>query len=153
MAQNLDIVTLIHNNPIKGIYNNTKIIEKINNYFNNDEQKLFIANFYCYLNYDQDNDYIINLKNIWKWIGFSRLDPAVRLLKKEFKENIDYKIYGNNTIEPATPIGGAAFSIDEAKNNEFKENIDYKIYVNEHDVFAPPIGGAKNDDNRGGFSS
>lgn len=45
-----------------------------------------------YLNYDVNKDFVINLDNIWKWLGFSRKDPAKTLLQKNFKIDIDYKI-------------------------------------------------------------
>ena len=81
MEQGFDIVKLIKNNPVKNFnkeYEN-KFIQKIKDNFNNDEQNIFLASFYSYLNYDQENDYIIELDDIWKWLGFSRKDPAKRL--------------------------------------------------------------------------
>ena len=68
---NIDIVNLIENNPItklNGIYQN-KLIEKVKNNFNNYEQQLFVASFYCYLKYDNTNDYVIDLDDVWEWLG------------------------------------------------------------------------------------
>ena len=51
----LDIVELIENNPItrlSGTYQN-KLLIKIKNNFTDSEQQLFVASFYCFLNYNQ----------------------------------------------------------------------------------------------------
>ena len=102
---NLDIVELIENNPItrlNGTYNN-KLLGKIKEKFNETEQKLFVASFYCFLNY-RNNDFVIDLDNIWEWLGFSQKVSAKRVLLKNFTVDKDYKIllafvgkkYGNN---------------------------------------------------------
>jgi hypothetical protein len=90
----LNIVELIENNPItrlSGTYQN-KLLTKIKNNFTDTEQQLFVASFYCFLKYNQRNDFVIDLDNIWKWIGFSQKVKAKTLLEKNFKLNIDYKI-------------------------------------------------------------
>lgn len=90
---NIDIVTLIENNPItklNGNYQN-KLINKIKNNFTNYEQQLFLSSFYCYLKYDPYTDFVINLDNIWEWLGFSQKVRAKELLEKNFNVNMDYK--------------------------------------------------------------
>jgi hypothetical protein len=90
----LDIVELIENNPItrlSGTYQN-KLLIKIKNNFTDNEQQLFVASFYCFLNYNQRNDFVIDLDNIWKWIGFSQKVKAKTLLEKNFNLDMDYKI-------------------------------------------------------------
>ena len=91
---NIDIVNLIENNPIIKLNGNyqSKLIEKIKNKFNNYEQQLFVASFYCFLNYDYENDYVIDLDNVWKWLEFSQKDAAKRVLNKNFIIEKDYKI-------------------------------------------------------------
>jgi hypothetical protein len=94
METSLNIVELIENNPItrlSGTYQN-KLLTKIKNNFTDTEQQLFVASFYCFLNYSQRNDFVINLDNIWKWLGFSSKYNSKRLLEKNFKLDIDYKI-------------------------------------------------------------
>ena len=90
----LDIVQFIEKNPISRLSLNyqNKLLNKIKDKFFEKEQQLFVSSFYCYLNYNSKNDFIIDLDNIWKWIGFSRKDHAKVALKKNFIENIDYKI-------------------------------------------------------------
>ena len=91
---NLNIVELIEKNPISKLsqtYNN-KLLDRIKSNFSNFEQQLFISSFYCYLNYDKNNDFVIDLDNVWKWIGFSQKIDAKRLLEKHFTNNIDYNL-------------------------------------------------------------
>ncbi|MBT7242138.1 MAG: hypothetical protein HN879_01810, partial [Flavobacteriaceae bacterium] len=90
----LNIVELIEKNPItklNGSYQ-SKLIEKIQKTFNNYEQQMFLASFYCYLKHDNKNDFIIDLDNIWKWLGFQQKYHAKYLLEKQFTINNDYKI-------------------------------------------------------------
>jgi hypothetical protein len=90
----LNIVELIENNPItrlSGTYQN-KLLTKIKNNFTDTEQQLFVASFYCFLKYNQRNDFVIDLDNIWKWMGYNQKVKAKTLLEKNFKLDIDYKI-------------------------------------------------------------
>ena len=91
--QELNIVELIEKNPISKLsktYNN-KLINKIKENFNGFEQQLFVSSFYCYLNYDKNIDFVVDLDDIWKWLGFSQKIRAKECLEKYFKLDIDYK--------------------------------------------------------------
>ena len=91
--QELNIVELIEKNPISKLsqaYNN-KLINKIKDNFTGFEQQLFVSSFYCYLNYDKNIDFVIDLDDIWKWLGFSQKIRAKECLEKYFKLDIDYK--------------------------------------------------------------
>ena len=90
----LDIVNLIEKNPItklSGTYN-SKLLSKIKEEFTETQQQLFVSSFYCYFNYNPKTDFIIDLDNIWKWLGFSQKVRAKELLEKKFIIDIDYKI-------------------------------------------------------------
>jgi hypothetical protein len=92
--ENLNIVDLIENNPItklSGNYN-SKMLTKIKQNFTDFEQQLFVTSFYCYLNYDAKKDFVVDLDNVWKWLGFSQKIKAKNLLEKNFTLHIDYKI-------------------------------------------------------------
>ena len=92
--EDLNIVDLIENNPItklSGSYNG-KMLTKIQQNFTEFEQQLFVTSFYCYLNYDQKKDFVIDLDNVWKWLEFTNKANAKRLLEKYFIRDIDYKI-------------------------------------------------------------
>ena len=90
----IDIVDLIENNPISKININckSKLIEKLQSKFTNYQQQLFLSSFYCYLKYDKINDYVIDLDNVWKWLGFSTKGHSKRLIQKFFVIDKDYKI-------------------------------------------------------------
>ena len=98
---NLNIVELIEKNPISQLsqtYNN-KFLIKIKENFTESQQKLFISSFYCYLNHAQRNDFIINLDNIWNWLGFSKKVYSKVLLEKHFIINIDYILLDKENIK------------------------------------------------------
>jgi hypothetical protein len=86
----IDIKTLIQTSTIE-IYDKTKLIEKLKEHFSDDEQRLYVCNLFLFLNYHPINDFIINLENVWKFIGFSNKANAKRLLKHNFTEDKDYK--------------------------------------------------------------
>ena len=89
----LNIVDLITNNPITKLTetHNNNLLNKVKNTFNETEQQLFIASFYSYLNYHKTDDYIVDLDNIWKWLGFNQKIKAKYLLEKNFELEKDYK--------------------------------------------------------------
>ena len=88
----LNIVELIEKNPITKLSNNynNKLLNKIKEKFNEEQQKLFVSSFYCYLNYDKNKDFVIDLDNVWKWLGFSQKIKGKNLLEKNFILNKDY---------------------------------------------------------------
>jgi phage anti-repressor protein len=99
--QRLDIVQLINNSPITKLSNKfqTKLLTKIQDSFTDDQQQLFVASFYSYLNFNSKNDFVIDLDDVWKWCGFARIDPAKRVLEKYFTKDIDYKISLHQVVE------------------------------------------------------
>ena len=92
--EELNIVDLIENNPITKLSQNYngKLLSKIKNVFSDFEQQLFVTSFYCYLNYNQKTDFVIDLDKIWSWVGFQYKAKAKILLEKQFTADIDYKI-------------------------------------------------------------
>lgn len=96
----LNIVDLIENNPITRLTNTyqNKLLSKIKDNFNDTEQQLFISSFYCYLNYNK-TDFIIDLDNVWVWLGFSTKQKTKELLEKNFKLDIDYKCLLNLQVK------------------------------------------------------
>ena len=105
--QELNIVELIEKNPISRLSNvyNNKLLIKIKDNFTSFEQQLFVSSFYCYLNYDKNIDFIVDLDNVWKWLGFTQKFNACRMIEKHFKLDIDYK-------NLAPQVGGAVLNND-----------------------------------------
>lgn len=90
----LNIVDLIENNTVLNLspdYNN-RFVNKVKETFTEMQQQLFVSSFYCYLNYHQTNDFVIDLDNIWKWLGFHAKQNAKILLEKCFIINKDYTL-------------------------------------------------------------
>ena len=113
--EELNIVDLIEHNPITKLSQsyNGKILNKIQQGFSNFEQQLFVSSFYCYLNYNSKTDFVVDLDNIWKWLGFQQKYHAKYLLEKQFIINNDYKIF-------APDASGAK---KEGRGGHNKENI------------------------------
>ena len=97
----VDIVDLIESNPITKLTGNyqSKLVEKVKNNFSNYEQQLFLSSFYCYLKYDNKNDFVIDLDNVWKWLGFNQKYNAKVTLEKNFVIDKDYKVFLTKTGE------------------------------------------------------
>jgi len=123
--QKLDIVKLIEQNPITKLSKNYqgKFIKKIQENFTDLQQKLIVASFFCYLNYNSKTDFVIDFDTIWKWLGFSRKEHCKVVLLKHFTLDIDYKIITNEihdeTILPKLPEN----NIDEETRGRKKEKI------------------------------
>ncbi len=89
----LNIVELIEKNPITKLsqkYNNL-LLEKLQENFSTFEQQLFVSSFYCYLNYDKNTDFVVDLDDVWRWIGFTQKVAARLLVEANFKLDVDYK--------------------------------------------------------------
>lgn len=89
----LNIVELIEKNPITRLSQeyNGRLLTKIQESFTGFEQQLFVSSFYCYLNYDKNLDFVVDLGNVWNWLGFQQKQHAKTMLEKNFKIDIDYK--------------------------------------------------------------
>ena len=107
--EELNIVDLIENNPITKLNGNnyqSKLIEKVKNSFSAYEQQIFLASFYCYLKYDYKKDFVIDLDNVWKWMGFSQKDASKRVLDKNFIIDNDYKVLVHQPVDQKKGRGG-----------------------------------------------
>ena len=124
-SQKLDIVELIELNPITKLSNTykNKFVEKVKQHFTEAQQNLFVSSFYCYLNYNTKTDYVIDLDNVWKWLGFGRKEECKRVLTRHFTIDIDFKIYSKKMLlKTAPPVGGVGIIINETdiKNTKSK---------------------------------
>jgi hypothetical protein len=97
----LNIVELIEKNPVARLSSNyhSKLLTKIKEEFTEEEQQMFVASFYCYLNYDSKKDFVIDLDNVWKWLGFTQKHKAKYLLETNFTLDVDYKSLLNFAVE------------------------------------------------------
>ena len=107
--EQLNIVDLIENNPITKLTGNnyqSKMVLKIKDKFSSFEQQMFVSSFYCFLNYNSKTDFVIDLDNVWKWLGFSQKDAAKRVLEKNFVIDNDYKVLLIQPVEQKKGRGG-----------------------------------------------
>ena len=104
-ASTLNIVELIEKNPITKLsqtYNNL-LLEKLQENFNTFEQQLFVSSFYCYLNYDKNTDFVVDLDNVWRWLGFTQKVTAKTMIETNFKFDVDYKIVTSDDSDDEQP--------------------------------------------------
>ena len=96
----LNIVQLIEQNPITKLTGNyqNKLLKKLQEKFTGVQQQLFVSSFYGYLNCNK-NDFVIDLTDIWLWLGFSRKDSCKVVLEKHFIQDIHYKIVFQQLVE------------------------------------------------------
>jgi hypothetical protein len=137
--QDVNVIQLIEKNSMTRLSKNyeNKLVNKIKNAFTNNEQQIFLSSFYCFLNYDSKKDFVVDFDKVWKWLGFSRKDPAKRVLEKNFTENFDYNILRNlpqNNFETV---------------NDF-EIISHQTVGNKNTKLAPQLGGASFEQQHGG---
>ena len=113
MDASFNIVDLIENNPIARLSNTyqNNLLTKIKAKFTDNEQQIFVASFYSFLNYDSKTDFVIDLDNVWKWLEFYTKQKAKDLLEKFFIINKDY-------IKPLTPQGKQSVKTNGGHNRE-----------------------------------
>ena len=125
-TETLDIVRIIEETPIINITESckNKLLEKIKKKFNTEDQKIFFTSFYCYLNYNPKKDFVIDFDSIWKWCGFSRKDPAKRVLEKYFVIENDYKVFHKpvENLEGGRPAEQIMLTINTFKKFCLKAN-------------------------------
>ena len=104
----VDIVNLIESNPITKFTGNyqSKLIEKVKHNFTDYEQQIFLASFYCYLKYDYTTEFVIDLDDVWEWLGFNQKVKAKVLLENHFVLNKDYKKLLSHPGKQTTMKGG-----------------------------------------------
>jgi len=85
---------------LSGTYNN-KLLMRVKEHFTESQQQLFVTYFYCYLNYNQATDFVIDLDNIWEWLGFTQKVKAKSLLERHFELDRDYINLISNSVKQA----------------------------------------------------
>ena len=70
----------------------SKMVTILNEEFDEEEQRWYIANLYVYMNYHPTNEFPINLEHVYKMIGFANKGNAMKTIKSNFVVDEDYKV-------------------------------------------------------------
>ena len=117
-----NITDVIQNNPLTILsnFNNQKLLLKNKDEFKQPEEKLFINNYYKYLNTDIYNNFEIIFINVSNELGYKKQVISEKILKDNFKLEKDY-ILKENTIF----INFNCFKLFCIKSITLKSNIIY----------------------------
>jgi len=94
-----DIINNYYNKQVnisnnRELLNDDRLLQLLNEKFNDEEQQLFITQFKLYLDYgDDETKYIIDLDNIWQWLGFTEKRNAKNLLINNFNSPHNYILF------------------------------------------------------------
>lgn len=127
-----------------------------------EEMNMYITNFYLYLNYDSDKDFVVDFDSMLGWIEYTSKDKAKAKLVDNFQEGVDYIIqnFALGNARAKTITDGASGSSNETEeaallNRRAAIETDGALGSSKEIVkTAPPHGGAvskyKNQKNNGG---
>ena len=66
-------------------------VDKLSSAFTNEEREIFVDNFALFMQYRKDpNAFVIDIEDVVQWLGFSQKVKAVRLLKENFEQDVDF---------------------------------------------------------------
>ena len=96
----INFVDLVESNPVTNLSErgNHKLITNLQNAFTDEDQRMFVASFYCFLDHNPSSDFIIDLDNVWRWMGFSQKIRAKNLLERHFVKDAHYRITGSGKL-------------------------------------------------------
>jgi phage anti-repressor protein len=73
--------------------NDHQLFNLLKSSFTTDDEQRFVKHFGLYAGYGENSeDFVIDLDEVWEWMGFSKKSNAKRFLVKEFSEMIDYEV-------------------------------------------------------------
>lgn len=84
------------------------LMARLEREFTTEEQGLFLQSFSAYLNHDP-SDFVIDLDDVWEWMGFADKGKAKRPLEKHFVEGKDF-MSASSVGEANTSLGGQTAS-------------------------------------------
>ena len=97
-----------------------QLVERLNTNFTEEEQRWYVANLYMYMNYNQTDDYPINLENVFKMIGFANKGNAMKTIQSNFTEGEDYKkllFRMEKQVKNGKDLGGAGLNKEDVMLN------------------------------------
>ena len=81
----------MHCATITSVVSRDDFLAKLAAEFTTDEQRVFADHFTAYLAYIHAPDaFVVDLDEAVEWLGFSRRDAAVRIVRAKFVEGVDF---------------------------------------------------------------
>ncbi|PNH01652.1 hypothetical protein TSOC_012439 [Tetrabaena socialis] len=71
--------------------NHKELLDILRSELTGHEQQLFITGFAAYLQYDSRKDFVVDLDNVYTWLGFTRKNNTKRLLAQSLTEGVHYR--------------------------------------------------------------
>jgi hypothetical protein len=85
----------------------TRLAEILQQELDTDDQQQFVLHFQMYLTYGRDDkQFVVDLDNVWQWIGFTRRDNAKRFLYKVFEKDVDFIVSNLLLPKEKQPVHG-----------------------------------------------
>jgi len=71
----------------------SELFQMLRDRMSTEEQQFFMDSFKMYLQYGRNNDaFVVDLDNVWRWLGFSKKFNALRVLIRHFVKGCDYVV-------------------------------------------------------------
>jgi phage anti-repressor protein len=91
VPETVNFAELVKNNKKLTVNVKNKMVSIMNETFEEEEQRWYVANLYMYMNYHQTDEYPIDLNDVFTMIGFVNKANAKKTLKNNFTEGSDYQ--------------------------------------------------------------
>ena len=118
-----NIIKSINLNILSNNYNK-KLLHEIQTLFVSEEEKLFINNYYRYLNYDKLKDFVINFDTLTIELGYKKKENSEKFLCDNFIVDKDYIIDGDSYM-----LNIYCFKLFCIRSTTKKSNEIYEYYM------------------------
>jgi hypothetical protein len=71
MVDTKDVMTMVERNPLRSISDHARLSQRLADAFSGEDKQLFLVNFYMYQNHHTTNDYVVDLDEVFGWLGYS----------------------------------------------------------------------------------
>lgn len=88
-----------------------------------EEERLFATSFQVYLKHGRnDTAFVVDLDDVWRWLGYSRKDPAKRVVMNTFTQDVDYVLL-HNPVDPDLKTALWAQEGNDGRGGHNKETV------------------------------
>ena len=86
------VMSLVTKHPLSSIGDQSRLSQRLAEAFSDNDKQQFLMGFYMYQNHHKTNDYIIDLEEVYRWLGYAKKETAKDLLIKHFTLDVDYQL-------------------------------------------------------------